>query len=477
MMIEILLAQSMEALRQTKEGFQQYCRSHALLRHLDVVKPLLSIPLGRLQDHEFALLSKLPFDITLEFWSVDVAYVLSLFPTTLVDEKYLLPVVEVLSFSLVGKPDTKKICILDILTVLCILFMGDWDDKMAMMFRWYNLNNTGLMEEDEHFLMLQRVGHCFRKLKFIGPLELTDDDAKFIALSARISFKNNNFSDESRISSSTAAFRPGMYLDDFLQWSKLHDVCQLLFQFMRVFQRLIDMLVLLDLRSEKLQALSMEKLNARRYSEPIPTSMSTSISGLVDPRVRVVYHGMNCISLIIPNFDNIDNLIGKNWKPLYIKIDKEVQFDEPVQKYVPNNIISRNKILHESTTLKKLKCCEKTYDVTMMRQVDVLPISAVQGNLSQIPMMRTEALQVNISQLELNSTYKLTIFNERKVFRSVRINNHPNYMSVSADKQLHILPSTVDEKRFRKLTASVGQFPGYVYTGTVGNFREVCKFL
>lgn len=385
---------------------------HDLLQYIDVFKPIMIIPLHNLITIEIDLLKKIPLEETLEFWNIPIGEVQDYIDEDVLPADLLEPLISYLSFQVQG--GESKICILDILTILCLLMYGEWKEKMRLLFGWYNLNKKGLLEEQEHFIFLKRLGHILRKMKFIGALDMTDDDCTFMAVQARIVIQERNGG-----SGHVGQFRPGLYFDDFLQWTETNTVCRTLFEFLRVLQRLIDMLLLLDRRSQRLHEVMEDKRLAAEKSDPVPICLP-SLAKNISNEVYLLHRGYHDVTFSIPNVLNNKNLIGNCAEAVYAKIDKVVPFFDSFQDNIPSNIIGRNEELHSNTLTPGLKCCKPYYTLTTYKEGIQSPILQSERGQSKFREFcqrgsrnNSRFMRVTLKHLEPGTKYKMTLFTKK----------------------------------------------------------------
>jgi hypothetical protein len=466
--------ETLRAYHETKEGLKTQLLTHGLLQYLDLFKPFLTIPLKTLQDFENDLMKKIPLNVTLEFWSVPTASCRLYFPESFISGELLQTLLEKLAFT-ISETLYIHVCILDVITCLCLLLNGAWKDKMTMIFKWYNLNQTGLMEEEEHFLCLRRIGHCLRKLKFIGAMELTDDDAKFLAVEARIMVdtKRNQNKEKQQL----ASFRPGLYIDDFISWSESNHVCKLVFEFIRVFQRLLDMLALLDMRCDKLHSISEAKQNEQKKSFPVPIELPNIIKkkminyNTTNKNITLVYCDANRVSFFVKN-ERLPHHRGLQER-IYARVDREIDFPDVFQQSISPNIISRNKLRNDAIYTQGLRCFRKYYTVSSVRLATTAPTPTTTrpGNPTTI------AKRLDVPMLDPSSQYCITLFNERgETFRSIRIKTPSNvWLDATTCPSFSILPSTMTSTQFLDLrtNAIFGNKHHIMFTGTIGNYKQV----
>jgi len=103
--------------------------------------------------------------------------------------------------------DGLHVSLLDVVTVLAVAGVGDIVAKGRALFRWFNFSGTGVLTELEHTVMISRVAHCFHRLHVVGSLDLTDDEARHIAMKARF-----------REAYGKQRFIEALDIDSFLDW-------------------------------------------------------------------------------------------------------------------------------------------------------------------------------------------------------------------------------------------------------------------
>lgn len=159
------MIKAMEALKTVLSTASNLAIS-GLLKSLDSFKVLMCRKIEQLYPIEASLTSHPIVSasaLTLEFQTCPVEEVYKHINWTRSDIVFL---VEALTVTRTDK--AQVIPVLDLLTTLCILLGGEVEEKARLLFKWYNINKQGLMEEEEHYLMIRRVGLCLKKLHILG---------------------------------------------------------------------------------------------------------------------------------------------------------------------------------------------------------------------------------------------------------------------------------------------------------------------
>jgi len=86
------------------------------------------------------------------------------------------------SVNLIGE----HVSFLDILQVLTIFCRGSVEEKGTLLFELFNFTGSGRMSELELIRFIVKASDNFQKLKLTGALEVTMDDARYIAMLARV---------------------------------------------------------------------------------------------------------------------------------------------------------------------------------------------------------------------------------------------------------------------------------------------------
>ena len=95
----------------------------------------------------------------------------------------IIPLVSKLSYATVHTG--LFVSLLDVSTVLVVLGVGDIISKARILFRWYNISGTGMLTELEHTLLVSRIAAAFHRLKVVGILDMTNEEARHVAMKAR----------------------------------------------------------------------------------------------------------------------------------------------------------------------------------------------------------------------------------------------------------------------------------------------------
>ena len=364
-------------------------RAHDVLRHLDALKSVLQLDFNYVKLVYERLTKSKPAHILLNYYDVLVADVLKIFPnqTTIMQN-----LVDIFQFH---KPQVGlSIMVLDVLTILCVLTTGSVTEKSKLLFAMYNINQTGLMDEMEHVNFILRITECMRKLKLMSLLDITAQDAKFIALEARVKHENNQIT-----------FVPGLYVADFTRWVQTSKECQTLFKFTKVLSRLVDSLHALENRSNALLSI-MESKNEyepnARFVPPLDLFKECQPSRA---SVFVVFRSQTQVSLTLPLWNLLESEV-------FIKIDKIVPCVH-TRYEIPRSILKRNVAVWKANKAPELECCRKGVLLTSYRSQYV---NSSQRQRDHIPFER-----VDLSALDAGSVYYITVYTSTVQYRTIKV--------------------------------------------------------
>eukprot|EP01031_Cornospumella_fuschlensis_P029268 gene29268-35335_t len=442
-----------------------------LLKSLDSFKVLMCRSIKELIPIEASLTScpnMKSSALTLEFQSCPVDKIYTHIPWPRSEISFL---IEALT---VSKGKTKVVLVLDLLTTLCILLGGEIEEKAMLLFKWYNLNQQGLMEEDEHYLLIRRVGLCLKKLRILGNLDLTDAEARFFAIQARVVPSSH--------------FLPGLTLADFTSWIRNSAECKIYFSFIHVFNRLVDMMVTLDRYAQAAHSVSAHQDSLPRIAGT--ANQSTSHLGVRRcTGVRVLSRSPQ--GVVLGLFDELSSHSSRNHTdahtPAIVEVWKEVEAPAPFYEIV-DNIKERqggeDSNLSEDTTVPPFtqwqrteSCCARYYTVRDTHAVRI-----------GIHSPRQAIHRVVVPQLEVG-TYTLQVVRGSTRYAKVKVQIYDtevptqlipkhSHAHVPAKTGVCMLPSVVDASAFDVVLSKHQQKNKqyvYVYTGVLCDLSEALK--
>jgi len=433
--------------------------AHNVLKHIDSLKPLLSLPLDYVEFLYEIINQQKPPHITLNYYDILVNELLHKVGS--IDKsKAFKGIINKLQFikPLVGV----SIIFLDFITILCILSHGSIDQKASFLFKCYNFNETGLMDELEHYNFIMRTCSCLKKIHILGSIDITSDIARYMAMEARTTYNNNEIK-----------FIHGLREEHFTEWVYSNKECNALFRIQQILYRLIDNLIVLESRVNGLVEI-MEMKKAYKY-DCIPVPNPEAIASLMfrsDIPILITHRNRNIVSLCIPwQYIDIDNDIHE----IYIRYDKIFPYQQRHYSIV-DYIVDRNRSQHEYNSNPLLSCCEKKIILTSYQRI-MLPLSKKNIKFN-IPIQR-----IDIRHLDESSIYNITVYTDTTQYRTIQVRTlmgikfkEDQEYNFDRDISVSILPaciSAIDADIFVKATTDVASSDLIVFTGSVVPINEV----
>eukprot|EP01033_Poteriospumella_lacustris_P007623 gene7623-5480_t len=328
--------------------------NHDVLSHLDQIFPFLSLEDKTLQEIEERFEKARSPESLLEFWCVREDELASFLQLETGMVSFLLKHHRFLD----EEEKTWKVNPLDIMTTLVLFMKSNWPNRLKYLFRWYNTSQTGLLEEEEHFYLIRGVARCLRKLKMVGTLDVTDADAHQLALEARLMFDDENI----------PHLRPGLFLDDLVDWLLHSPFCKILLDFYDILNRLVDMLKTLDARSASLLSMMEQRTENRRID--LPTAQYWKQPGVSKlPHVIVTHLRSTHLSVVFPSEVLLHGAdVPGQFPELFAVVERRI-YVETEHYNIEEPIIQRQQPLQKARHAPHINCCHKYITESNVRQL------------------------------------------------------------------------------------------------------------
>lgn len=373
----------------------------AILNHLDNLKIIMLMNIKEFSN----IYEKIYYKYNFDFESIEINKLNQILGEQYHVFKYL---IFLLQFQEVNKFDGRiKVNILEFLTATILLMHGEWRDRAIELFRIHNINRD-LIDEKGLFQMIRRVVICLKKIKLLENLELLEDEAKFMAMMARVIQEDG-----------IKTFQAGLTLDWFVTWTESNPICQIIFRFINVFYRLINGLYTFKQRSLTLYDIVQNSISNRND----PIEYHNKLPDEICQKIFLKNKDSNSMNFLT----TFSNLSFKN-KSFQIKISKLIPVETPLYS-ISRPIIERNLGLYQKTLEPDLKCCSKYYE-----QAKIISY--------QVPMYTSNNLiPILINNLESSSKYNISIFNDHIKFPEMSIetsstNDHKSFLFISSSLSL-----------------------------------------
>eukprot|EP01034_Spumella_vulgaris_P023245 gene23244-29449_t len=217
----------------------------------------------------------------IEYYDISLPEVSRYFPNYMAT---IGPLIKMLQFT--HSQYGQRVMLLDLLVLICILITATTNEKGHYLFEWFNHNKTGLLEEQEHVNLIQRVLHTFKAIKLMGSIDITLEEVRYLALEARSRYENAEL-----------RFVPGLYIGDFVKWMNRSTEVKGIFRFVEVLHKLVDSLVALDRRSQALKTVtSSQKQHMDARLPVVPDRLTLGVTVKSDSAVTTVFRSQNTCS-------------------------------------------------------------------------------------------------------------------------------------------------------------------------------------
>ena len=437
----------------------------SLLEYLDFLKPLLLssnelIPFAvkTFEDLQARVREPDP-PLRLETFELSVGNVRKFFPSA---EPSIERVIQLLSYR---KPILGQyIYLLDVLTVLVIVFRGPLEEKARWLFGWYNLSKTGVMTEVEHVILIKRVSDCLFRIKAIGRIDVTEEDANQIALEARVYKTVGGGSTGLQLK-----YLPGLTFDDFFRWTRESPESAVLVKFVRVQDRLVDALLALRSRIDAVGSIVEEMRLHREHAIHVPKmDMFPDLREHGSP-LRIAFRASRSVTVLI-SAHGMD--LGTS--EAYVQCRKSRPVPDPLYS-IPDSTMQRKIARGQRAIVSGLPmCCEREYSLTSYVRVPLRRAGVLRGG----PLLR-----VDIAPLDPDSHYSFTVYTSAFRYPAIGADTPPLHDLEVGPVSVAVLPASLslaDCDGFVKSTPLLDQAHALVHTGTLcpidAVFRQALLF-
>ena len=422
-----------------------------LLKYLDFLKPLLFLDnaLVKYALGQYDLLQAMlrPPDppLCLENFELSIANARIFFPST---EPSIERVLQLLSFQ---KPIVGQVVyFLDVLTVLVIIFRGSLLEKARYLFDWYNVSKTGVLTEVEHAILIRRTSECFYKIKAIGIIDVTEEDAQHIALEARVR-KNQ---------SGQIKFIPGLVYEDFCRWTRDSAESAVLVRFVRVLDRLVDTLIAIRNRVGAIGAIVEGKKNHKALCLHVPKLDMFPSCREHQSMLYIIYRSQTTVTVCMSAVGIDCNQSSE----AFVMCEKLSPVSDPFYE-IPEAIQKKTSIFNNDASGqrgdKMPMCCTREY---VLRSYQRYPLD------KHIIMRGGPLLRVNISRLDHDSEYVFTVYTPTWKFPPIKASTMGPLGTDNSALSFAILPGSLslsDSEVFVSSNPSLDRATALVFTSTI----------
>lgn len=323
-----------------------------------------------------------------------------------------------------------KVAIFDILSIICIFAHTTNEEKATFLFRLFNVNQSGLMTEEEHYNFMQRTVDNFRKMRLIGLLDWTQNEVQFLALQARSSY-------HPELGRGEIKYKAGLSIADFLHWLEQSSECKAINKFFEVFNKLNTVLELLHGKADQLADILTAKLDHfKARSDPV------KFSG--DETKETYLYSAYCIGRSAHEVGLCVRKLEEAAAHLHIRCDKYVEMENT------DNISPKHYLL---TSYHQHSCSSQSgYEQVLLRG------------------------------LSPQTLYRITICGKKHCFRTIEVMTPPKLhfqrQIEGPRSSLCVLPSilsSLDAENFLRTNENLVGCSHIVFTGTICKAFSVLK--
>lgn len=370
-----------------------YLKSNTFLSFFDFLLPYLRLELTVVKDalliYDLKVSARTQYGDTLHLAAGTVEEIIKYFPGK---EGVLQPLVHKLSAFPFGAKQ-RTVQFLDVLIVLTLLTKGALHEKARLLYSFFALAEPEGMLEYEHAGLIQKVGTCLKKIDAIRPLDLSADDARYLADLAR---RNEE-----------GGYHKSLNFNNFFHWITTSPETSPAFQFIRLVNRLLQVARTLDAKSNAISSMLNDITNPPDASIGVPKFSSNNLL-LQDYIPQIVFCNSKSISFLLPSSKAY-------YTDVFVQIEKTQVAPQPLFEAANNKAHAQR----NTPAAEVESCCTKTYHIVTRQHIYAPKFPharCVRQNQVDIP-----SFQVTVSRLVPGTEYFLTLYTSDLRFPPVHI--------------------------------------------------------
>jgi hypothetical protein len=281
---------------------------------------------------------------------------------------------------------------MDVLIILTLLTKGKLQDKARLLYSFFALAEPEGMLEYEHAGLIQKVGACLKKIDAIRPLDLTADDARYLA-------------DLARRNGEEGGYHKSLNFSNFFRWITHSNETSPVFQFIRLVNRLLHITRTLDAKTNAIASMLHDITNPPDASIGVPKFSKNSLL-LQDHIPQIVFCSNRGVSFLLPSSKAY-------YTDVYVHIEKTQTAPYPLYEITSKDLAKRN------TAAEVEQCCTKAYHIVTRQHIysPKFPhASCVHQNQIDVP-----SFQVTVPNLTPGTDYFLTLYSPDVRFPPVKV--------------------------------------------------------
>jgi hypothetical protein len=367
-------------------------KSNTFLSFLDSLLPYLRLDLSVVKDalviYDLKVSTRTQYGDTLHLAAGTVEEIVKYFPGK---EDTLKPLAYKLSaFPFGAKKRTVQF--LDVLIILTLLTKGPLREKARLLYSFFALAEPEGMLEYEHAGLIQKVGACLKKIDAIRPLDLTADDARYLA-------------DLARRNDEEGGYHKSLNFSNFFNWITHSNETNPAFQFIRLVNRLMFITRTLDAKTNAIAAMLHDITNPPDASIGVPKFSSNNLV-LQEPIPQIVFCTNKGISFLLPSNKAY-------FTDVYVHIEKVQVAPYPLFE------VSNKELAKGSAAAEVDQCCTRAYHIVTRQHIyspNFPHDSCLHQNQVEIP-----SFQVTVPNLSPGTDYFLTLYTADVRYSPVKV--------------------------------------------------------
>jgi hypothetical protein len=371
---------------------QDYLKSNSFLKFLDSLLPYFRLELNVVKEalviFDLQVRSRSQYGDTLHLAAGTVSEILTYFPTK---KEELKPLLIKLSDQPYGA-EKRTVQFLDVLIVLTLLTRGSLKQKAQLLYSFFALAEPEGMLEYEHAGLIQKVGNCFKKIDAIRPLDLTVDDARYLA-------------DIARRNEEEGGYYRSLNFNNFFHWITHSKETNPAFQFVRLLNRLLHIARTLDAKTNAIASMLYDITNPPDSSLGVPKFSANDLI-LQDFVPQIVFCSSQRVSLLLPTCKAF-------YSDVYVQIEKTQVAPFPLFDVTSKDLAKC------SAGADSTQCCSKVYYIVSRQRV-YSPSFPHDSCLYQ-NQVDIQSFQVIIPNLNPGTEYFLTLYTPDLRFPPVKL--------------------------------------------------------
>lgn len=398
--------------------------AHELMAHIDTyLLPLMRTDLFVTQTAVQRFLEMNPLNTInrLEEVNIKLENLVDLFPKSY--KNVMCHIFRFVSFNvnLIGP----HVSFLDILLILSVLGRGELQEKGKFLFNLFNFSGSGRMSELEVVRMVLKLSAVFQKLKLIGSLDVTEEDARHIGLLARLNSQKN--------------FIPFLTLPDFQYFLAENWITKAVYKIFSVLDRLCSTITVLTKRSDTL----LQELNERE--KPMRRLLAIPRMDILDCKVNcgrliVTFRGSSCCSMALHS------------------------------RHLPSSLYEVFVLCKKINILSSTGCVSYYKEIVFYQRCI---LERCRNSVIHVPFLSTR-----LTKLESDCTYRISVYAPGRYFDEFSLRTLENHNSIKSteDVAFVLFPASISGKEIgsvRKMDLSLSTAAMQLFTGPICDLGDL----